>query len=777
MLLSACLCAQVQAQSAALEKGDKQYELNNFEGAVQSYTKVLKNLPDNEVVQTKLGDAYRKLGKYDDAVQWYEKATQKGNEIGVLKLGKLYMFKGEYKKAKQTFAKIAATNKEAAHFMESCDFAIATPPISNYAASNATALNTQFDDFLPSITAKGEFVYLSTRNDMQRKQSKTPVGANQLMATTYANGSFTKPVFFNTDLKNNYNEGPITQNNGMAVITQNNFIGGIKPFETKGLELSMKKATIDATGHWQNSQSLNLGGEGYANGMAALSEDGQFLVFVSDRPGGQGGFDLWSCKKVGDGWGVPINLGEVNTPGNEITPFLNGNNLFFASDYHTGLGGYDIFRAESTNGIYNDIYHLGNQVNSPADDYGFVFDESRGIGMLTSNRAGSKGGEDLYFVTKTTKNVVLVCKDEAGKPISGAKVDLSKCDDTVGNTDANGKYTFQFLGEIECAATISKDGYLPTNKMIMSAEGGNNNTIKLEVELKKAPPTYYGFVVDDEGKAIENVLVRATNTTNQKQIEVYSDDKGKFQLPLEAKNNYLLFFSKAKFVNLNINRKDLSANDLALGNIKLKAVAEEYAAASKPAKVTTKGTTEKPKYTIQVAAVKGKPIDIAPYQSALKHIGEVFTSENDGVYRVKVGKFYTKEEALVAQAKVKAAGYESVVTLGATEQKSVYDKLRRPIEIDERTNPTTNTATSKTTTYSNYHVRLETLSKPENFDASKVEKFGKVTTVKNGNLTIFLLSNFASLEDARQAKKQAQSAGFTGAYIVEKQGDKLNKVE
>ncbi len=771
-LLCCCFWASLEAQTA-VEKGDKQYELNNFEGATQSYAKALKATPNSDVIQSKLADTYRKMGKLDDAIAWYEKAAAKDDEATILQLGKMYMRKANYIKAKQTFAKISAKNADAKHFEENCTDALRIlGDNSIYKVSNISALNTLFDDFMPSFAPNGEVVYLSSRNDMQRKGSKTPVGANQLFVSAFGEETFKKPAFFNPDLKNSYNEGPISEAGNYAVLTQNNFIGGISPMEMKGLELSMKKATIDKSGHWQSSQSLNLGGEGYANGFASLSADGQQLVFASDRPGGQGGFDLYQCKRSGEGWSVPINLGEVNTAGNEITPFLTGNNLYFSSDYHSGLGGYDVFRAEISNGIYNDLYHLGNQVNSAGDDYGFVFDKVRDYGVFTSNREGGKGGEDLYLVTTFAKNITLSCIDEEGKALANTKIDLSKCGEQVYTTNTDGEYVFHVVGDIDCVAAVSKEGYTSTNRTLKSNGSKAQN---ITIELKKAAPTYVGTVTDFDGNMVSEVLVRATNVATNKKVEAISDEKGKFALPLEANNDYLINFSKAAYVNFSLNKKDLDAKNRDLGIAKIKAVAEDYSTENvflpkdtELAGITPKGgatINSKAKYTIQLASVKGKSINLSEFNNNLKDVGEVYILDaGNEVYKIRVGRFATREEAVDAAKKVQALGYKSMITPYLTEvSKDAPKKAPVPIGVKNK--------------MSNYHVRLETLSKPENFDASKVEKIAQVTTMKSGNFTIFLLSGFKTLEDAREAKDAAIIAGHKGAFVVEKIGEKLTKVE
>ncbi|MEZ4800584.1 MAG: hypothetical protein R2809_12600 [Flavobacteriales bacterium] len=109
----------------------------------------------------------------------------------------------------------------------------------------------------------------------------------------------------------------------------------------------------------------------YSNAHACVSADGQTLFFVSNRPGGYGGTDLYRCKKVGNVWGAPENLGSaVNTEGNEMFPFLSSiGTLYFASDGHAGLGGLDIFFSEEYNGSFLSPLNMGASINSSSDDF------------------------------------------------------------------------------------------------------------------------------------------------------------------------------------------------------------------------------------------------------------------------------------------------------------------------------------------------------------------------------------------------------------------------
>ncbi|HMQ08248.1 MAG TPA: SPOR domain-containing protein, partial [Saprospiraceae bacterium] len=142
---------------------------------------------------------------------------------------------------------------------------------------------------------------------------------------------------------------------------------------------------------------------GYSSTFPHLVQNGSmiWMYFSSNRPGGYGGYDIYVSKFDGKTWSEPMNLGpEINTPGNEITPFLLGDEIYFASDYHHGLGGFDIFIALRKNGMWSRPINAGNGVNSPGDDlYPFVASDDEKVIYFTSNRIGGVGNLDIYKAT------------------------------------------------------------------------------------------------------------------------------------------------------------------------------------------------------------------------------------------------------------------------------------------------------------------------------------------------------------------------------------------
>lgn len=137
---------------------------------------------------------------------------------------------------------------------------------------------------------------------------------------------------------------------------------------------------------------------------ASMSSDGQTLLFSSNRPGGFGKLDLYISRKLPDGkWGLAQNLGEhINTPFNEDFPQLSadGKTLFFSSDGHPGMGGFDIFKSIWNDEInnWNKPVNLGYPINTPEDNMTISFSNNERYAYVSANRDDSYGFQDIYRI-------------------------------------------------------------------------------------------------------------------------------------------------------------------------------------------------------------------------------------------------------------------------------------------------------------------------------------------------------------------------------------------
>ena len=232
-------------------------------------------------------------------------------------------------------------------------------------------------------------------------------------------------------------------------------------------------------------------------------------------PGTKGLSDIWKTAVHADGsFGEPVNLGEsINTEARETFPFITSENkLFFATDGHVGLGGLDVFVAElDENGNPGGAYNAGKPVNSSADDFGLILNETTGEGYFSSNRGTGEGNDDIYAFTRETKlltacaqNISGVTRDlKTDEILSMANVQLRDRQNNViaqVKSDVTGAFNF---GDVDCSSTYviraEKDNYDPAEAIVTTdAEIGRD--VKRSLYLN--PPLQVA-VGDDLAKTLD----------------------------------------------------------------------------------------------------------------------------------------------------------------------------------------------------------------------------------------------------------------------------------
>lgn len=227
---------------------------------------------------------------------------------------------------------------------------------------------------------------------------------------------------------------------------------------------------------------INLADATTTHPATATIEGLEYLFFTSDRPGGQGGMDLWYVTRqagsVTMDFSFPQNAGAlVNTPADEWTPFYDEKDkaLYFSSNGHISFGGFDIFRVNGQPGSWSRAENLGRPINSEADDTYFALSATGEIGFLSSNRPvkGQKNhtrDEDLFFVS--TQPVEMLVKGKVFDRMSqdlipGSRVfayHVNNGDKVVFTTQfaEDGNFTLRIPQGREIWVTAEKSEYEPS---------------------------------------------------------------------------------------------------------------------------------------------------------------------------------------------------------------------------------------------------------------------------------------------------------------------------
>jgi outer membrane protein OmpA-like peptidoglycan-associated protein len=171
----------------------------------------------------------------------------------------------------------------------------------------------------------------------------------------------------------------------------------ISGYDQGGCDLYMAY-TADSV--WSVAQSFGgtINSTGY-EGMPCLSSDNRELYFVSDRPGGYGGLDIWSSRFEQGRWQLPRNLGPgINTPGDETAPYVYADNqtLYFASTGLPGMGGSDLFLSRRTDTVWGKAVHLGMPLNTPFNEASLSLNRAGDTAYFSSDRDSLAGNYDIY---------------------------------------------------------------------------------------------------------------------------------------------------------------------------------------------------------------------------------------------------------------------------------------------------------------------------------------------------------------------------------------------
>jgi peptidoglycan-associated lipoprotein len=249
---------------------------------------------------------------------------------------------------------------------------------------------------------------------------------------------------------------------------------------------------------WGRPQLLYADSLGNA-GQPAISTNGLWMIIASNRPGGQGGKDLWKLTRSSERkpFSNPENLGSIiNTPGDELFPTLFADTvLYFASNGRPGFGGLDIYRVILGKNGQSNIEHLPRPINSFADDFAMNFETNKERGFLTSRRDGGKGGDDIYYFEKLNRRISLKgsVKDEiTGLPLEKNPVLLTTTTNDTSKfvTDASGNFLVSdgVLEENNNYRLIfSKDNYFSKTSELYVGKLNSDTTYLLDISLLPIP--------------------------------------------------------------------------------------------------------------------------------------------------------------------------------------------------------------------------------------------------------------------------------------------------
>ncbi len=542
------------AQNDALENANTLFRSGNYGTAIEFYLDVLSEDRSNREAILDLARSYEYTRDLDKAILWYNEAL--GHRVSadyLVKLGKLYMRQGNYDEAKRQFITYRQVDNEiGGHYARVCDEVFSKLKYPSLYNVTPLPTNTSFADFAPAFYKDG-LVFSSFRNDVLRTDATGGVADFSDWHFLYqsqlnALGAVQAPKFlhpFDFDMDNG-SLGPA------SFSADGKWVAYVKSKYKNGNDLTALErqtdiylAEIQVDGTWTNETIFPQKGD-FTNAFPHLSPDGMTLYYSSNRPGGAGGYDIYMSTRREGEWSKPIGVSNnINSSGDEISPYWDGNELYFSSDYHSGFGGQDIFKAQFKDDDWV-LSHLGTEVNTPSHDYGMIFNKKKNTGYFVSDRDGI---ENIYSISKMADEYNLLVMDASDlTPIAGALVDLSGCGTTSAQTDMEGKLGIK-MKPTDCRITVRKEGY----KVYVFNSGIINNSGFIEIKLFKESEVYEGAVVDgNTDESIPNVSITVFNQNTGEKQDLQTDRNGKFVLALKPETPYMLKFSKQGYTDVNL---------------------------------------------------------------------------------------------------------------------------------------------------------------------------------------------------------------------------------
>ncbi len=458
-------------------KGDDLFYGYQYEAAIAAYNKEKTKAPLKNSQVLNLADAYFKTGKYDEASELYMQVNKNDTIMSVHRFNKMLqsMSKGKNKERIRAFLK-SKSPMLSSELLENAAFnyeLLAASEEPDEVNITNLSINSPQGDFSPAFYK--ESLLFSSGRPQKSKEVYKPSGESYL------------DIYFGEIAT----DGDVINSAAFTKIPESKFHKST-PFFSE--ELNRFFFILSNTQDGEMAFDDN-GKNALAIGM--LYDSGQFrfllkdlstsfyypffeassqrLYFSANFEDSYGGTDLYYVlTNNGQIMSAPINLGpRINSPGNEIAPFIHNGSLYFSSDVFYGLGGMDVYKSNiQGQESYSIPVNIGEGINSEADDFGFIIKEGGDNGLtgyFASNRAGGKGGDDIYsfelseapgLKTFGLKGKVVNLSSKDG--ISKAQVRLLSREGEVLKevySNADGSFSFEIPWQEQVTIQATKERY------------------------------------------------------------------------------------------------------------------------------------------------------------------------------------------------------------------------------------------------------------------------------------------------------------------------------
>ncbi|MBK7148993.1 MAG: OmpA family protein [Bacteroidetes bacterium] len=504
--------------------GDKLTAKGSIYNSLDYYAEALAKKPKKTFLNQKLADGHFLLRNYAAANTFYKTlsdldSVKHKNPLALYQYALTEKYLGRYAEAKTVFEKFnrvvsgddkwSEWRKNASREAQGCDLGLQLQANTDMPAFKVEHLsekiNQPFTDYAPILASDNQLYYGSWISDsvmLDGKREKYAV-FSRIYQSNRTGSDWGQGTAIASDVNAvNYHTGnpALTPDGKTMYYTQ------CAQDETGRMLCNIYKSNW-ANGTWSSGEKLDgtVNKEGTHTTQPAVgkNEAGDLVLYFSADRNPVRGMDIYAAKINANGSteaARPVTI--INTRGDEATPSFDfkTNTLYFASNGHINIGGYDIFKSNLSNGEWSEPTHMGLPINSSVDDMYFSWDEKQGEGFVVSNRPegfGQKSAtccDDIYSVTKTKLNFavkgLLQNADNNYKTIENGLAQLY--DEKEGKEiktvyAADGSYFFDLEKEKAYKIIARKKGFEDMLLSVSTVGKRSSDTVTLDFTMKSIP--------------------------------------------------------------------------------------------------------------------------------------------------------------------------------------------------------------------------------------------------------------------------------------------------
>jgi len=487
-LISLNVAAQNNKKEEKLfEEAKNAYSSKSYNVAIEKCTRIIANNSKSYDAHLLLADIYGEIDSVNLEIQHLTKAKEiAARPVIDFRLGEAYYKKADYSEALIYYNvySIDTLIPEKRQFLlackiASCQFAIHSieNPVEFEPRNMGDQVNSEYDEYWPTPSLDGKKLVFTR--------------------LIKGNGQMTQEDFYIADLDSAEakNSEPITEvntpdNEGAQTLSADSKILFFTACNRRdglgGCDIYFSRFV---NGKWSKPANAgNVLNSTAWEGQPSFSSDNKYLYFSSSRPDGKGNKDIWRAEFKGFSeigtpqFKTPVNLGaEINTTGNEISPFIhaNGRNFYFASDTQIGMGGFDLFTAEIDEfGKISGMKNMGYPINTVKDELGLTICSIGQTAYFSSARVADKGLDIFAFnldrgLRPTPVSYVKAkITDKKSRKAIQADIELinlsySPPQRRIENADEHGEVTLALPLQRNYSFNVSQPGYLFYSRSIL----------------------------------------------------------------------------------------------------------------------------------------------------------------------------------------------------------------------------------------------------------------------------------------------------------------------